>query len=377
MIDKGYSIAVLLILMFSHLACGQDVATQQPTQTGSFLGAFGSGVPKLTLGGSQFWGDVHVFHDWRIQQRVGEERFRLLSPKEFCHAEGTFGQCRAKLEQIKLSENLGPMRGRAIIILHGLAATRWTMRLLAEHLEDEGNYTIVNVEYPSTRQPMAEHAKALARVVEGLPEIQQLNFVGHSMGNIVIRHYLADMQKKYGRQDPRLGRVVMIAPPNHGSLTATRWSDNSAFKAVLGRPARQLGVEWQWLESDLIAPPCQFGIVAGGRGKGGYSPFLPGDDDGRIRVETTKLAGAHDFVLVSNIHEFIGNDPRTFDFVLKFLNEGHFVAADRRNPILEQPANQMATQPASQMATQPSERSPARVTWRETMPRASNRASQR
>ena len=315
-------------------------------------------MPRPTLGGSQFWGDVHIFHDWRIQQRVGEEHYRLLSPIEFCHVEGSFGQCRAKLEQIKLAKNLGPMRGRAVIILHGLVATRWTMRLLAEHLEEDGNYTVVNVEYPSTRQPMADHAKALARVVEGLPEVEQLNFIGHSMGNIVIRHYMADMQKKYGRQDPRLGRVVMIAPPNHGSRTARRWSDNSAFKAFLGRPGRQLGVEWSWLESDLMVPPCQFGIVAGGRGKSGFSPFLPGNDDGRICVETTKLVGARDFVLVPNIHEFIGNDPRTFDFTLKFLNEGHFVAANERHPIVNEPA--------PQMAEQPSEGSSPRVTWRKT-----------
>ena len=369
MIDKGCSIAVLLILILIGPVRGQDVTAKRPNQGASFLGAFANGTPKPTLGGSQFWGDVHVFHDWRIQQRVGEERYRLLSPKEFCHADGTFGQCRAKLEQIKLGENLGPMRGRAVIILHGLAATRWTMRLLAEHLEDDGHYTIVNVEYPSTRQTMADHASSLARVVEGLPEVQQLNFVGHSMGNIVIRHYLADIQKKYGRQDPRLGRVVMIAPPNHGSLTATRWSDNSAFKAVLGRPGRQLGADWSWLESDLIAPPCQFGIVSGGRGKSGFSPFLPGDDDGRIRVETTKLVGARDFVLVPNIHEFIGNDPRTFGYVLKFLNEGHFVAADQRNPIVGQPA--------SQVAKQPSERSPARVTWRRSVSKLPTEANSR
>lgn len=346
MIDKGCSIAVLLILLVPGATWGQHASAQQPKQEGSFLGTFGGGVPKPTLGGSQFWGDVHVFHDWRIQQRVGEERYRLLSPREFCYAEGTFGQCRARLEQVKLEENLGPMRGRAVVILHGLVATRWTMRLLAEHLENEGHYTIVNVEYPSTRQTMAEHAKALARVVEGLPEIEQLNFVGHSMGNIVIRHYLADMQKQYGRQDPRLGRVVMIAPPNHGSLTAARWSDNSAFKTILGRSGRQLGAEWSWLESDLITPPCQFGIIAGGRGKGGFSPFLPGDDDGRICVETTKLAGACDFVVVSNIHEFIGNDPRTFDYVSKFLDEGYFVAANQRNPIREDPTNHLAIDPA-------------------------------
>ncbi len=343
MIEKGCSIAVLLVFVFTDAASAQEVVAQNPNRSADLLTKLGNVVPKPTLGGSQFWGDVHIFHDWRIQQRVGAEQFRLLSPKEFCHAEGTFGECRAKLEQVKLEQHLEPMRGRAVLILHGLAATRWTMRLLGEHLEDKSDYTIINVEYPSTRQPMGDHAKALARVVEGLPEIEQLNFVGHSMGNIVIRHYLGDMQKKYGRQDPRLGRVVMIAPPNHGSLTATRWSDNSAFKAILGRPGRQLGTEWSWLESELIAPPCQFGIVAGGTGGGGFSPFVPGDDDGRIAVQTTRLAGAHDFVLVRNIHEFIGNDPRTFGYVRAFLDQGYFVASDQRKPILQDASTQLAT----------------------------------
>ncbi len=377
MIENGRSIAVLLLLLlFPKGAGAQDAASgtiagnPRPVQhrvdalestqnlrepappvdeplngPPNLMASVGNGLPKPTLGGAQFWSDVHILYEWRIQQRAGEERFRLLSPKEFCYAEGTFGQCRARLEQIKLEENLEPMRGRAVILLHGLAATRWTMRLLADHLEEKSHYTIVNVEYSSTRQTMADHAKALARVVEGLPEVAQLNFVGHSMGNIVIRHYLADMQRQYGRQDPRLGRVVMIAPPNHGSLAATRLSDNMAFKAILGRPGVQLGTEWAALESELIIPPCEFGIVAGGTGGGGFSPFHPGDDDGRISVETTRLSGARDFVLVPMIHEFIANDPRTFDYVRTFLDEGYFVAADQRQPIQEEPAAQLARHP--------------------------------
>lgn len=347
MIDRGCSIGVFLLLSVVQSACAQEAAASKPDPPSSLVAAIGGGIPVPTMGGSQFWGDVHVFHDWRIQQRVGEDRFRLLSPKEFCYAEGTFGQCRTKLEQIKAEQNLEPVRGRAVVLLHGLVATRWTMRLLAEHLEKEGQYTIVNVEYPSTRQAMADHARLLARVIEGLPEVEQLNFVGHSMGNIVIRHYLADVQKQYGRQDPRLGRVVMIAPPNHGALAAIRLSDNSAFKAIFGRPGRQLGKEWPWLENDLTVPPCQFGIIAGGTGGGGFSPFLPGDDDGRISVETTRLTGARDFVLLPMIHEFIANDPRTFNYVLRFLDEGHFVAADQRQPILEEASSQLATGPTT------------------------------
>lgn len=357
MIEKGCSIAVVLILLLTCGSGAQDTTSQVPSRAPKWLTALRGAVPKPTMGGSQFWSDVHIFHDWRVQQRAGEEHFRLLSPGEFCYAEGTFGQCRAKLEQIKLEQNLEPMRGRAVILLHGLAATRWTMRLLAEHLEEDGQYTIVNVEYPSTRQTMADHAKALARVVEGLPDVEQLNFVGHSMGNIVIRHYLADMQKQYGRQDPRLGRVVMIAPPNHGSLAATRLSDNSAFKAILGKPGVQLGADWSGLEGELIVPPCEFGIIAGGTGRGGFSPFHPGDDDGRISVETTRLAGARDFVLVSNIHELIANDPRTFEYVRTFLGQGYFVAADQRQPILEDSSVQSASQSSDGL--------PSRVTRRD------------
>ncbi len=296
-------------------------------------------IPLPTLGGTQFWGDEYIFHQWHIQRRVGTENYRLLDRFGLSHAAGTFDQCRTALERIKRQQGLEPMRGRAVVMLHGLGATRSTLSLLGRYLRQKGGFTIVNVEYPSTRQPVADHAQALARVIEGLPQVDQINFVGHSLGNIVIRQYLADQAKRAERADrpwpdPRLGRFVMIAPPNHGSIEAQRLSEFAAFRAILGRPGQQLGPEWSWLESNLATPPCPFGIIAGGRGnQRGFSMLLPGDDDGRIRVETTRLAGAADFVLVPMIHELIANDPRTLGYVLRFLEDGYFVAPDRRHPV--------------------------------------------
>ncbi|MGI6415883.1 MAG: esterase/lipase family protein [Thermoguttaceae bacterium] len=335
-------IPLILTAILAPLAFAQDVAGPQESAGSSDMSE--SRIPLPTLGGSQFWADVHVLHEWRIQERFGRGGdCRLLGPKEFCHATGSFEKCLKTLEEIKRSQQIEPMRGRAVVILHGLGASRWTMRRLADYLQSQGEYTIVNVEYPSTRGSMADHARSLARVVDGLPEVEELNFVGHSMGNIVIRHYMADVQKQWGRPDPRWRRVVMIAPPNHGSLAATRLSDNSVFKAVLGKPGRQLGAEWSWLESDLATPPCPFGIIAGGLGHGGgFSFFLPGDDDGRIGVNTTRLKGASDFVLVPMIHELIANDPRTFKYALNFLNDGFFVAEDQRQPVLENPPSEIA-----------------------------------
>ncbi|MDD4269558.1 MAG: alpha/beta hydrolase [Pirellulales bacterium] len=335
-------IPLILAAILAPLACAQDLAGARES-AGSGEG-FPGRIPLPTWGGSQLWADVHVLHEWRIQERAGHGGdCRLLGPKEFCHATGSFEKCLKRLGQIQRSQQIEPIRGRAVVILHGLGASRWTMRRLADYLQDQGGYTIVNVEYPSTRGSMADHARSLARVIDGLPEVEELDFVGHSMGNIVIRHYMADIQRQWGRPDPRWRRVVMIAPPNHGSLAATRLSDNSVFKTVLGKPGRQLGTEWTWLESDLATPPCPFGIIAGGRGGGGgFSPFLPGDDDGRIAVNTTRLKGASDFVLVPMIHELIANDSRTFKYTLSFLANGFFVAEDQRQPVLEHPPAEIA-----------------------------------
>jgi pimeloyl-ACP methyl ester carboxylesterase len=293
-------------------------------------------IPTPTLGGTQYWTDQFFFHEWRIQRRAGSGEYRLLDSREWQHANGTFDACRAKLEQIKRQRRLAPMHGRAVVLLHGLAAPRWSMRLLGGYLRKHTGCEVFNVEYASTRESIDDHAHSLARVLHSLAGIDEISLVGHSMGNIVIRRYLAgDADPVSGwRPDPRIRRVVMIAPPNHGSITALRWSDKTLFKKVFGKAGRQLGVDWKDLEGRLATPPMEFGIVAGGRGNDrGFSRGVPGDDDGRIAVATTRLAGASDFVVVPMLHELIANDPRVLDYTLHFLQEGCFVSPEKRQPI--------------------------------------------
>ena len=293
-------------------------------------------IPSPTLGGSQFWSDQHFFHQWRIQRRANSDEYRLLDSREWQHAAGSFEDCLAKLDQIKRQQNIDSMQGTAVVLLHGLAAPRWSMGLLGRHLRKQAGYEIFNVEYASTRCSVDDHARSLANVVHSLEGINRINLVGHSMGNVVIRRYLAgDADAANGwRPDPRVDRVVMIAPPNHGSRTATKWSDKSLFKAVFGKSGRQLGLDWEMVEKKLATPEMEFGIIAGGRGNAkGFSLGLPGDDDGRITVATTRLVGATDFVVVSALHEWIANDPRVFDYTLRFLEDGYFISPEERNPI--------------------------------------------
>ncbi len=253
-----------------------------------------------------------------------------------CWRSGTFQHCLGALDELKRQQNLPPMQGKAVILLHGLAAPRWSMKMLARHLESQGGFQVFPMEYASLRSNIDNQASSLANVVRSLEGIDEICLVGHSMGNIVIRRYLAGntTAPHVWTTDPRISRIVMIAPPNQGSITATRLSDTSAFKTIFGQAGRQLGADWDDLARRLATPHTQFGIIAGGLGTSlGINPFLPGDDDGRITVETTRLPGATDFLVVPALHELIANDPRVFDYTLRFLQEGYFVAADARQPI--------------------------------------------
>jgi pimeloyl-ACP methyl ester carboxylesterase len=314
------------------VACSSIGRAEKLGQPGDILDS----IPTPTLGGTQFWTDLHFFHQWRIQRRAGTGECRLLGAHDWQHATGTFEDCLAKLEQVKRERNLQPMRGRAVVLLHGLAAPRWSMHLLGQYLCKQGGYEVFNMEYASTRCSVDDHAQSLASVIRSLEGITEINLIGHSMGNVVIRRYLAgEIEATTGwRPDPRIHRVVLIAPPNHGSIAATRLSENGVFKALFGSSGRQLGVDWKELERRLAVPQVEFGVIAGGLANDhGFNPRLPGDDDGRITVSTTRLAGAADFVVVPMLHELIANDPRVFAYALRFLEDGCFVSLDQRQPI--------------------------------------------
>ena len=95
-----------------------------------------------------------------------------------------------------------------------------------------------------------------------------------------------------------------------------------------------MGVEWKKFENKLATPDFQFAIIAGGKNNDkGYNPLLPGDNDATISVDSTKLAGARDFIVVPVIHSFIMNDASVQKLTLEFLRHGHLISEKQRHPL--------------------------------------------
>jgi pimeloyl-ACP methyl ester carboxylesterase len=293
-------------------------------------------LPLPTLGGEAFWSDELVYHGWRMQQNVLTGHYRLLDSHDIRRAWGTAEQCRAAFDEIKRRDKLPPLSGRAVVTLHGLIRSRDHMLGLSQFLAESGQYHVVNVSYASTRRSLDEHAQSLARVIAGLEGIEEIHFVCHSLGNLVVRRYLGEANCEAPRWlvDPRIKRMVMLGPPNNGAQLAVLFKHNELFGLVTGPSGKQLSRSWDECQKSLATPTFPFAILAGGRGTDlGLNPLVDGDDDLIVAVEETRLAGAADFRLLNCRHSRLMDDPAARLYVLSFLEHGYFTADSERQPI--------------------------------------------
>jgi pimeloyl-ACP methyl ester carboxylesterase len=284
-------------------------------------------TPKKSPFRRSGWVDLHFFYKYRIQRHVERETHRLLDGANMVLATGEFAQCQSKLDEIRKERRLERMQGEAVIAIHGLNRSSKSMRALegAGGLEDAG-FQVFYFDYPSTRLDLKETASYLHRAIESLDGIEKIHFVVHSMGGLVVRTYLSE------HDDPRLGRLVMIATPNQGAHLADRFSSMVFYKALLGPAGQQLNRGQESFVSSLPAPKLEFGIIAGGRGGAGYSPLIPGDDDGIVSVDSTRLAGAADFITIRRTHTALLQDADCRECTVRFLKSGRFQEPEPSDP---------------------------------------------
>jgi len=275
-------------------------------------------LPFWTLGGLQFWGDEMWYCGWRIQCHALDGHCRLLTPRGVRRAWGAYEDCEAAFRRLVDRTAVRPRSDQFVVLLHGLLETRHAFRRIEKALAQAG-YETVTVKYASTRTSIDEQAAQLERLLARLEGARRIHFVTHSLGGIVVRQYLA------AHRDARIGRLVMIAPPNQGAVMADLLADRLLYKALTGPAGQQLLSDSDGFIAALPAPWCEFGVIAAGLGDGlGFSPLIPGDDDGVVGVAETRLEGMRDFLVVPATHGLVTTRKRTIQAVLTFLQTGRF-----------------------------------------------------
>ena len=69
------------------------------------------------------------------------------------------------------------------------------MASLCKAVDESGGYTTFCMGYPTTRGSVDSHARSLDSVVRSLEGMSEINFVAHSLGNLVVRHWLHNLER--------------------------------------------------------------------------------------------------------------------------------------------------------------------------------------
>ena len=279
-------------------------------------------IPIPTFGGLQVWTDHSYRRGYRIQHNAVTDNWRLLDGNDRRLMWGTRGQCKDFLDKVSKRSQSEFAHQHCIVLVHGLMRTKHSMTPLKNVLDKKCDCEIVCFSYASTRGKIGAHAAALREFLESLPETWTLSFVGHSMGNIVIRHLIADLQddRKHSELLSRCQRMVMLGPPNQGAAIARQLSSLGMFEWIAGEGAMELGPDWDEFSKSLATPPFPFSIVAGEvKNKAIQNPLLEHASDFVVEVDEARLEGSESFVVVPALHSFLMKDAQVQEFVVDFL----------------------------------------------------------
>ena len=196
--------------------------------------------------------------------------------------------------------------GEAVIAIHGLAAIRLVMWPIAKRLRRRG-FQVKNYGYFSISKTIPHHSDRLGEILDAFendPAIEKFHLVTHSMGCIIGRHLLCQ------RPFEKLGRWVMLAPPNHGSHAAR------ILSPLLGRfctPLTQLSDDPESFVNQLDdfrnTNDVDFSIV-----EAAY--------DHVIKPSCVALEGQSEYAVVNSMHGILPCHWEAIKFVERFLTVG-------------------------------------------------------
>ncbi len=209
-----------------------------------------------------------------------------------------------------------------VILLHGLWRSPSSLETLEARLIEQG-YTTVNLGYPSrsaTVEVLAE--QAIEPALKKCPPHEDVFFVTHSLGGILVRQYLSEHKLE------NLKRVVMLGPPNQGSEVVDSLGELWGFEWFNGPAGMQLGTGEVSVPNRLGAVDFDLGVIAGSRSINWIlSAIIPGTDDGKVAIDKTKVEGMNAHITLPVNHATMMNTPEVIEQVLAYLNYGAWGAS--------------------------------------------------
>lgn len=216
-----------------------------------------------------------------------------------------------------------------VVLIHGLHQFPFIMRPLAKHLKAQG-FDTHQFGYRSMRDGIKVNSKRLNDWLEANHNSSEpIDLVGHSLGGLIIRDFVAHYPKW------QIGRCVTLGTPHNGSVSGDYiWR---LAPAIVGKSYEQA------LDGTVAPLPenIELGVIAGNKAQGLGQPILSYHNrkllktdaeisaeslahDGTVYVSETQLASATDHIVMPVTHTGMLVNKGVAKQVVWFLEHGEF-----------------------------------------------------
>jgi len=266
-----------------------------------------------TMGGAQLWNDEILAGGWRVQRHIGTGHCRLLDQAGLRQAWGEGEECRQALTTRTASGEIAANDKCMTLLVHGLAGFGWTFRDMKPALNKAGVYA-EHWNYASTRGSLAEHVASFHAMMNALEGVEEVSFVAHSLGGLLLRQALADAGQPWRARIGVRG-LVMIGTPNQGAALADRFQGEAWFQLGLDEAGQNLTSGYA---ATVPAPSVPYWLVAG-RLTGEGNPLIPGEDDGMVAVSEVRIKPDDELIIINGNHAAITADEQVIAVVRKVM----------------------------------------------------------
>ncbi|NGX60158.1 MAG: hypothetical protein KR126chlam3_01324 [Chlamydiae bacterium] len=177
-----------------------------------------------------------------------------------------------------------------VYCLHGFMRKSSSMNKMAKAFEKEG-YEACSWDYPSRERTVEQHAEVLIRDLQETARKhpgEAIHFVTHSLGGIIVR---AVHNHPNCPEEAKMGRAVLLAPPNQGSCSGQFLSHIGLFHKIMGGKAgRQILFSENF---DYVGEFPEEKEVLVISGTCGWNPVVGGKNDGKVGVKESCLNTPH------------------------------------------------------------------------------------
>jgi hypothetical protein len=186
----------------------------------------------------------------------------------------------------------------------------------------EAGYSVHNLAYPTRAKTIDRLADEHLAPLLSQPELKnatKVHFVTHSLGGIVLRQHLARHKLH------NIGRIVLLGPPSQGSHVVDKIGHWKVFKSINGPAGAQLSCHPESLPNQLGPLKHEHAVIAGSRSINWInSCMIPGPDDGKVAVASTRLPDTKDHLVLPVTHPYLMQNKQVIRNVRHYLGEGTF-----------------------------------------------------